>query len=84
MIAHGSLQFLKERIIDVSDNGEGIPSNLKEKIFEPRFTTKSKGMGLGLSIINNLVTAHSGKITFTSKKGKTNFRVSFPKISKKD
>ena len=36
-------------------------------------------MGLGLSIINNLVTAHSGKITFTSKKGKTNFRVSFPK-----
>ena len=74
----------KNAIIDVSDNGEGIPSNLKEKIFEPRFTTKSKGMGLGLSIINNLVTAHSGKITFTSKKGKTNFRVSFPKISKKD
>ena len=74
----------KNAIIDVSDNGEGIPSNLKSKIFEPRFTTKSKGMGLGLSIINNLVTAHSGKITFTYKKGKTNFRISFPKISKKD
>ena len=73
----------KNAIIDVSDNGEGIPSNLKEKIFEPRFTTKSKGMGLGLSIINNLVTAHSGKITFTSKREKQILEFLSQKLVKK-
>ena len=45
----------KDAIIEISDNGTGIPGNLKEKIFEPSFTTKTKGMGLGLSIIKNLI-----------------------------
>jgi len=56
-------KFLKVR---VSDNGMGIPKDLKDKIFEPKFTTKSKGMGLGLGIVKNIVEAHHGSIKYTS------------------
>ena len=64
----------------VSDNGLGISNENKEKIFEPKFTTKSSGMGLGLPIIKNIVETYDGKITFTSVEGKgTTFEVTFPK-----
>jgi len=56
-------KFLK---VSVSDNGMGIPKDLKDKIFEPKFTTKSKGMGLGLGIVKNIVEAHHGSIKYTS------------------
>jgi len=65
-------------IIEIEDNGDGIPRKNRDKIFEPKFTTKSKGMGLGLSIIKNLVTNYNGKIDFVSKKGKTIFKIELP------
>ena len=65
----------KKAIIEIQDNGVGVPKNIKEKIFEPKFTTKSKGMGLGLSIIKNLVTNYNGNIDFSSKKGSTIFKI---------
>ena len=68
----------KHAIIEIKDNGVGIPSNLKGKIFEPNFTTKTKGMGLGLSIIKNLITNYKGHITFNSKKGETIFKIKLP------
>ena len=68
----------KDAIIEISDNGTGIPNNLKEKIFEPSFTTKTKGMGLGLSIIKNLINNYEGKISFKSKKGETVFKIKLP------
>lgn len=68
----------KDAIIEISDNGKGIPNNLKEKIFEPSFTTKTKGMGLGLSIIKNLINNYKGKISFKSKKGETVFKIKLP------
>ena len=68
----------KDAIIEISDNGTGIPNNLKEKIFEPSFTTKTKGMGLGLSIIKNLINNYKGKISFKSKKGETVFKIKLP------
>ena len=68
----------KDAIIEISDNGTGIPGNLKEKIFEPSFTTKTKGMGLGLSIIKNLINNYKGKISFKSKKGETVFKIKLP------
>jgi len=65
-------------IIEIEDNGIGISKKNRDKIFEPKFTTKSKGMGLGLSIIKNLVTNYNGDIDFTSKKGKTTFTIELP------
>ncbi|MCM4160592.1 GHKL domain-containing protein [Antarcticibacterium flavum] len=66
--------------ITVSDNGVGIAEENKEKVFEPKFTTKSSGMGLGLAMVKNLVETYGGSITFTSKRNKgTIFTVKFPK-----
>lgn len=53
-------------IITVSDNGIGIAEENKEKVFEPKFTTKTSGMGLGLAMVKNIVETLEGKINFTS------------------
>ena len=66
--------------ITVSDNGKGISDKNKELIFEPKFTTKTSGMGLGLSMIKNIIEAYDGSISFTSTKGVgTVFTVILPK-----
>ena len=66
--------------ISISDNGYGISKTDTEKIFEPSFTTKSSGMGLGLSMIKNIISAYNGSITFTSKSNEgTTFNITFPK-----
>ncbi len=64
--------------IAVSDNGAGIPDDIREKIFEPFVTTKASGTGLGLSITKRIVTAHRGSITFNSYPGGTVFRIFLP------
>lgn len=67
-------------VIKVSDNGIGIENEDKEKVFEPKFTTKSSGMGLGLAMVKNIVETYQGEITFVSEKNKgTIFTVKFPK-----
>ena len=54
------------------DNGNGIPDSIQKKVFEPKFTTKSKGMGLGLGIVKNIIDSHGGKIDYkTGEKGTT-------------
>ncbi|AXT61702.1 sensor histidine kinase [Aquimarina sp. AD10] len=69
-----------EVIITVADNGLGITEENKKKIFEPKFTTKTSGMGLGLGMVKNIVETYNGNITFTSQEGKgTVFKVRFPK-----
>ena len=66
--------------IIVSDNGNGISEENKTKVFEPKFTTKTSGMGLGLAMVKNIVETYKGSITFTSEKDKgTTFTVTFPK-----
>lgn len=66
--------------ITVSDNGIGIADELKDKVFEPKFTTKSSGMGLGLGMVKNIVENYQGSIGFTSQANKgTVFTVKFPK-----
>jgi signal transduction histidine kinase/HAMP domain-containing protein len=60
----------KNVIVEVYDNGEGIPDNVLKRIFEPFFTTKKdKGTGIGLSITQKIVQNHKGKIDITSKEG---------------
>lgn len=66
--------------LTVSDNGTGITEENKAKIFEPKFTTKSSGMGLGLAMVKNIVESCNGSITFSSQVNKgTIFKVKFPK-----
>lgn len=60
--------------ISLSDNGPGIPPEVRDRVFVPNFTTKSTGMGLGLAISKNIVEGSNGKICFqTSEKGTTFF-----------
>ncbi len=68
--------------IIVKDNGNGIPMDIKEKIFQPFFTTKptGQGTGLGLSLSYDIIKAHGGKLEVQSKIGEgTEFIVSLPK-----
>ena len=67
--------------ITVKDNGIGIEAENMERIFEPKFTTKNSGMGLGLGIIKNIIENYKGTITFETQHGKgTTFTVSLPVI----
>lgn len=66
-------------IITVSDNGKGIAEAHKKQVFEPKFTTKSSGMGLGLAMVKNIIEVYGGTINFTSEFGKgTIFTVVLP------
>ena len=66
--------------IEVWDNGGGVPEELQSRIFEPFYTTKApgSGLGLGLDIAQRIVTRHSGFLTVVSKPGETCFQVRLP------
>lgn len=64
---------------DVSDTGVGIPKENLDKIFDPFFSTRHEGVGLGLSIVYRIVREHSGEINVVSEVGKgTKFTIRFP------
>jgi len=68
--------------ISVTDNGEGIPVDMQNKIFTPNFTTKSSGTGLGLAMCKSIIEQANGKIWFETEEGKgTVFFVKLPVIS---
>jgi signal transduction histidine kinase len=68
----------------LKDNGSGIPSELREKIFAPFVTSKSGGTGLGLPITKKLVEGHGGTIELTSEPGQgTEFVLTIPKRAKR-
>ena len=73
-----------EAVITVEDTGVGIPEDVKNKLFTPMFTTKSKGQGFGLAVIKRMAEALNGTVTFESEEGNgTKFTVRFPQNKKK-
>lgn len=72
-----------EIIVKISDNGNGVPKEIQHRLFEPNFTTKSSGMGLGLAISKKIVESTKGSISFTTQEGIGSvFEVRFPQINK--
>jgi signal transduction histidine kinase len=75
------LMINSEREISAADNGNGIPEKIKEKIFQPFFTTKptGQGTGLGLSLSYDIVKAHGGEIKVNTNEGDfTEFTIELP------
>ena len=76
------VEILKEDtnfVLKVSDNGIGISTENAAYIFEPKFTTKNSGMGLGLAIIKKIIENYNGSISFESEEEKgTLFTVKLP------
>jgi signal transduction histidine kinase len=69
-------------VVDIGDNGPGIPSEVEPHIFEPFFTTKGvgEGTGLGLDTVQRIVKKHRGNIQVSSKPGDTRFKVWLPLV----
>ncbi len=68
-------------LISVSDNGSGVPEDVQRRIFQPNFTTKSSGTGLGLAMVKNILTEMGGNISFESKAGEgTTFFIELPLV----
>ena len=75
-------RIANEVVITIKDNGTGIDPRHINTIFEPKFTTKNSGMGLGLGIIKNIIENYNGTITFETKFGRgTIFTVTLPIIN---
>jgi signal transduction histidine kinase len=65
--------------VEFTDSGGGIPDEIKNKIFDPLFTTKAKGVGLGLSVCKTIMERHQGEIRVKSQVGQgTTFTISLP------
>ena len=75
----GELLSRQSVLIDVADNGPGVPAELADRIFSPFFTTKPRGSGLGLAIVRKIVDAHDGRIDMATRAaGGASFRVTLP------
>jgi len=85
-ICVGTLQEDNQVVVEIVDNGAGIPPEVQSRMFEPFFTTKGVGAGTGLGlIISNRIVGdrHGGEIEFESKPGETRFKVRLP-INRKE
>ena len=66
-------------LVEITDDGPGIPQDVAEKVFDPFFTTKAQGSGLGLAIVRKIVDAHDGRIDLRTSPGQgTAIRVTLP------
>jgi len=66
-------------VVDVDDQGVGVPEEIRARVFDPFFSTKGEGTGLGLAITRHIVEAHGGTVTCESRAGGgTRFRIALP------
>ncbi len=69
----------KMAVVKISDNGGGIPPEIRQRVFEPNFTTKTSGSGLGLAICRKIIEGHDGNIRFETRDNEgTDFFVELP------
>jgi two-component system sensor histidine kinase HydH len=69
----------REVAIEIEDTGPGIPEEIKEQVFNPFFTTKKSGVGLGLAIVSKIIDAHGGTVKLVNAPGQgACFRVTLP------
>jgi signal transduction histidine kinase len=77
--AQGEREPAATLVVDIVDDGPGLPPETAERVFNPFFTTKPQGSGLGLAIVRKIVDAHDGHIDLTTAPGQgTRFRVTLP------
>jgi signal transduction histidine kinase len=66
-------------LIQIADDGPGMPRDVADKVFDPFFTTKPQGSGLGLAIVRKIVDAHDGRLDLRTAQGEgTTIRVTLP------
>ena len=66
-------------LVTVSDSGPGVPSAIKNQVFDPFYSTKSSGTGIGLSIARRIITDHGGSLNMSeSRWGGAKFRIELP------
>ena len=68
-------------VLTVTDTGPGIPADIVPRIFDPYFTTRKDGLGLGLTISRRIVEAHGGRLVVESRPGRTVFRATLPRAA---
>jgi len=72
-------------LVTVEDSGAGLDPNLRDKIFDPFYTTKPEGMGMGLTISRSILQAHGGRLWATAKEGPgTVFQFTLPKYNEEE
>ena len=70
--------------LSVSDRGPGIPEDKLKEVFEPFFTSKAEGMGMGLSIARTIIEAHNGQIWAKNRDhGGASFRIKLPLVQRR-
>ena len=73
----------KQATVSVKDNGKGIPEEIGNRVFEPKFSTKNSGMGLGLAMVKKIVEGSEGRIYFETEVGTgTTFYVELPRAER--
>jgi signal transduction histidine kinase len=74
----GDVRSTRTVVVEIADNGPGVPKELRDRIFNAFFTTKPQGSGLGLAIVRKVVDAHDGRIDIQTGAHGTRFRVTLP------
>jgi signal transduction histidine kinase len=78
-LADGSGDGRDAVLVEVTDDGPGMPPDISDKVFDPFFTTKAQGSGLGLAIVRKIVDAHDGRLDLQTAPGLgTTIRLTLP------